>query len=370
MIHIHFDQPSIQSWYADQVIQLIPNTNLSSEPAVAKDPLSKDFANQLDMLSEDEIRDILLSPMEELSSRYDWIREYIMLCDAIALYPSFREKHPGHNVCKARESYILQYLSCRFFYESFRESGQSYNSAVENWNHLKAVIRRATERRELLDVLIEQKFNYSFLSEEIRGALVEKMKTPICPYCNRQYTHSVTIDGRKRYLGDLDHVLPKSLYRLFSLSLWNLIPSCKSCNQIFKKDRGTHILNPQERGFDDDCILVLKFQNIREIVGLDPPAKAQWVIQPSASPDDRGQIENNLHIFHLNEIYNHHRHDFQRVLLRRFLAESTGYRKSLSRLLAVSTLDFPSFWYGVSLDPSKFQEEMLSKAIYDTVYRN
>lgn len=370
MIHIHFDQPSIQNWYADQMVPLVQSKHLRLKRKYTKDVLLMVFVHRLKSLSKNEIRDILLSPMEELSIRYDWIREYVMLCDVIALYPSFREKHQGHNVRKDRELFIIQYLPCRYFLEAFKKSGQTYNSAVRNWKHLEAVIRTAKKRLEDLNSVIEQKFNYSYLPEQIRGELVEKMGVSVCPYCNRQYIQPVTIDRKKRYLGDLDHILPKSYYQLFSLSLWNLTPSCKPCNQIFKKSRGARILNPQERGFDEDCILVLKYRTVRELVGIDLLEKMEWEIQPSASSDIRDQVENNLRTFRLNEVYDYNRRDIQRTLKRRHLAASSGYVKSLIRLSPWLIMDFASLWYGVSLDPSKFQEEMLAKAIYDTVLYN
>lgn len=369
MIRIYIDRLSeLRIWYAEQTIPLIHNKRLRPSAQIKADPLSVTFSQHLSTLSEDTIRDILLTPLEELCKQYDWIREYVMLCDVTAFYPSFREKHPGHRVSRARAEYIDQYWDCTFFQEAFQETGKTYAMTVKNWGNLDDVIQRAKERRKLLDTVIAQKFDYSFLSDEIRGTLVEKMGISVCPYCNRQYIQPVTIDGKKRYLGDLDHILPKSFYQLFSLSLWNLTPSCKACNQIFKKNRGARVLNPQERGFDTNCLLVLEYHSVREMIGLEPPARMQWEIQPSASSDDRDQMENNLHIFRLNEIYDFHRREIQKTLRRRYLKVSSGYRKSLNRVLPIS--DDPSLWYGVSLEPSKFQEEILSKAIYDTIFHN
>lgn len=55
----------------------------------------------------------------------------------------------------------------------------------------------------------------------------------VCPYCNRQYiTPIITRNSRSR--GDLDHILPKSIYPYFSMSIYNLIPTCKTCNTSFK----------------------------------------------------------------------------------------------------------------------------------------
>lgn len=367
MIRIYIDRlPELRAWYAEQVVPLVDRRHVNTRSKA--NPLSGAFAQRLAALSEETIRDILLIPPEELCGRYDWILEYIMLCDVTAFYPSFREKHPGYGVSGARTEYIDRYWSCTYFQEAFRKAGKTPEEAAKNWDNLYAVIRQAEGIRRLLDEAAAQKFDYSFLSEETRGTLVEKMGISVCPYCNRQYIQPVTIEGKKRYLGDLDHILPKSIYRLFSLSLWNLTPSCKVCNQLFKRDRGARVLNPQERGFDKDCLLVLDYHSAREIVGLEPPAGMRWEIQPSVDPNDREQMENNLHIFRLNKIYDYHRRDIQKTLRRRYLRESLGYRKSIDRLLSVP--DDPILWYGVSLEPSKFQEEILSKVIYDTVFHN
>ena len=62
-----------------------------------------------------------------------------------------------------------------------------------------------------------------------------------------------------RHHFDLDHVLPKSEFRLVGLSLYNLVPSCQICNQKLKRARvlGTHgvpkeKLSPSSPNFDGE----------------------------------------------------------------------------------------------------------------------
>lgn len=369
MIRIYFDRISeLRAWYAGQMIPLIHARQLQPSLQVQADTLSLEFARHLCALSEDMIRDILLTPPEKLCAQYDWAREYVMLCDAVALYPSFKEGHPWRKAGGAREAYLKEYEDCAFFRQALQEAGLSYKEAAKSWEKMTKVIRRVEWRRGLLDSVITQKFEYSILSGEIRGDLVKKMGVPVCPYCNRQYIQSVLVEGKNRYLGDLDHILPKSSYQLFSLSLWNLTPSCKPCNQMFKKNRGARVLNPQEQGFGDDCILVLDYHNVREITGREPPAGLRWEIQPFVGTDVRELMENNLKVFQLDEVYRFHLRDIQMALQRRYLTESQGYKKSVNRVLPIP--DDPSLWYGVSLDPAKFQEELLSKAIYDVITYN
>lgn len=61
----------------------------------------------------------------------------------------------------------------------------------------------------------------NFIDSDSRGLLV-------CPYCNRNY-----INTRDRLLGaEMDHFYNKNKFPMFSISLYNFIPSCSTCNRI------------------------------------------------------------------------------------------------------------------------------------------
>lgn len=61
----------------------------------------------------------------------------------------------------------------------------------------------------------------NFIDSDSRGLLV-------CAYCNRNY-----INTRDRLLGsEMDHFYNKNKFPMFSISLYNFIPSCSTCNRI------------------------------------------------------------------------------------------------------------------------------------------
>lgn len=66
--------------------------------------------------------------------------------------------------------------------------------------------------------------------------LTTKLDLKTCCYCNNNYTFSITEGQKKVMRPDLDHFLPKSEHPLLALSFYNLIPSCKICNQTLKHD--------------------------------------------------------------------------------------------------------------------------------------
>lgn len=65
--------------------------------------------------------------------------------------------------------------------------------------------------------------------------LCKKLDIRVCPYCNRNEIVTV-ISSTGKYIcrPELDHYRPQTLFPIFAVSFYNLIPSCKSCNSSIK----------------------------------------------------------------------------------------------------------------------------------------
>lgn len=61
-----------------------------------------------------------------------------------------------------------------------------------------------------------------------------KLGVKICPYCNIEYIRPIISKSGRRRRGDLDHFIPKNEYPWLSMSIYNLVPSCLSCNRSVK----------------------------------------------------------------------------------------------------------------------------------------
>lgn len=62
--------------------------------------------------------------------------------------------------------------------------------------------------------------------------LLKKLRVVVCPYCNRDY-----INSRGNSFGaNFDHFFDKDDFPFFALSLYNLVPSCATCNRIKGND--------------------------------------------------------------------------------------------------------------------------------------
>ena len=67
-----------------------------------------------------------------------------------------------------------------------------------------------------------------FVSRKKNIDLIERYGIKCCPYCNENF-----VFNRNNHSGaQLDHFYPRSEFPIFAISLYNLVPSCTTCNHI------------------------------------------------------------------------------------------------------------------------------------------
>lgn len=245
---------------------------------------------------------------------------------------------------------------------------KSYVMLVEKFitNKKKYLTKNEMFMRKLNET-VNSLFDYDLIPSKVKQELVHKLNIRVCPYCNRQYIQPISVAGKKLYYNDLDHIWPKSRYPLFSMSLWNLLPSCKPCNQYFKRSKNFKILSPYDGGFEDDAIFKIIYNDLKSMVGLSENMQFVWRINANINPERKKLIEKNIELFHLNDLYECNKREIMNILRKRYVI-SKSYEKSLSRLKFGGESFDEKLYYGVSLNPKEFQNELLGKAIYDILF--
>jgi len=172
----------------------------------------------------------------------------------------------------------------------------------------------------------------------------------VCPYCNRQYISPVySVNGKVR--GDIDHFLPRSVYPYFSMSLYNLIPVCKSCNQALKRDRAFNFdnLNPLVDSLDD--YFTFRADLITNEISIEPSLE-KW-----------DKIKEHIETFKLKPLYNYHQNQVGE-LLKKHVIYTDRY---IDELIETHTGIFPSkehvkqLIFGVTYDKKRLNEEAFHK---------
>ena len=228
------------------------------------------------------------------------------------------------------------------------ESKESVKEYVSNKKHFLLYIENAYKEStlEVMNSIVALFIYYELLDSKqkeitIKQELYGRLNIRACPYCNRQFIDPIAIKNNeneeieKRYnTGDLDHILPKSKYPLYAVSLWNLTPCCKTCNETFKSSDESPILNPWEDGFGDRVELTLYPENNESILNIlfgdTENFSVRWKVlqsKKSQSQDTESnnnqstqkitkedKIKNAITMFRLNELYTTHRSEIRKLL--------------------------------------------------------
>ncbi|MED3025267.1 MULTISPECIES: hypothetical protein [Bacillus cereus group] len=196
---------------------------------------------------------------------------------------------------------------------------------------------------------------------------VKLLGSTVCPYCNAQFTIVIENNGELgKTRPDLDHFLSKTLYPIFAVSLYNLVPSCKICNLSFKGNQNTSFenhFNPYEQRINEYFRFSREFKPGRKAKHTPDYVQAilgesedfELKIRPSFNENDkkkeeviRKKVKGNIELFRLNEVYNFHKTHIQKMVLNARVYDNV-YRKQL-------ICSFPEIF--------KSEEELLSLVQY------
>lgn len=205
------------------------------------------------------------------------------------------------------------------------------------------------------ETLIRYRKKYAiFTGERVKGKknnieLSKALRLTVCPYCNRNFINNrgVRASGRQ-----FDHFFSKDETPYFALSLYNLVPSCSTCNHT------KSTMEMEYCPFDQENDVYRKLEFIVEF--------------PVGNITVKDTVSD-VQILKLNEAYEIHTVDVKRL----FNAERVycqDYRNNLLNkidpkyhfLLTESQFDQMVFGEIINLDHSKFRNEVLSYLKYDT----
>ena len=131
------------------------------------------------------------------------------------------------------------------------------NYLNKNNYELKSIetLSKENKRKKIFKELLLLHNTYENFSTNWNKKIVDIINTRTCLYCNREYVINYVDNDNTKTTAELDHFYPRSLYPFLSISFFNLIPSCKTCNSKLKGDWNTYknkILYPYEQNLNDN----------------------------------------------------------------------------------------------------------------------
>ena len=247
-------------------------------------------------------------------------------------------------------------------YENFLlAKDKKKRSSIDN----KLINRFNPTNKKLIEI-----FNYDhYISSKKTSsyALAKIVGRNTCTYCNRLYTFTVIRkdvnskrinNGTRITRPQFDHWFPKKKFPLFSLSFYNLIPSCSVCNSSVKSEESfmpsTH-LHPYIKEKNDKY----RFSYI-----LEPDGSPKVILHTHG--DKAKKTAEDLKIL---EIYSEHSEYELKDLLELRFKYSDNYLDVLFNdtfnLDEVDKKDSYRLLFGVEIDPNDFHKRPFSKFKYD-----
>jgi len=200
------DLDEIVEWYVKMVLPFIKKRKIKSCSS------SHIVTLMVKSLNDDFFCEkVLKLPLEDFVKQNGWVKDYIKLIDFVEFLPKLNKSlmsYKGKVNKIKRVSILTDYIrlfECKALDDliiGFANTNGNIENGIIMLTASKSTFNRfvglVKSRVKGLNEIIEQKFNYKILQDnpEIRVQLVKKIGIRVCPYCNRQFINSITIDKR------------------------------------------------------------------------------------------------------------------------------------------------------------------------------
>jgi len=171
-----------------------------------------------------------------------------------------------------------------------------------DFEYLEKLVEFLEENRAITKLTkIEKEYFLTLYSRLKKAEFIKKIGVSSCLYCNRNYIFNFSKNNKQNATAQLDHFFDKSTYPYLAVCLYNLIPSCSTCNQR-KSSKRVNILHPYYDSFDKKATFRLDINNSTFYYSVDG-----FDIKIEANRADDKKTEQSIEIFNLQPLYNNHK---------------------------------------------------------------
>lgn len=173
--------------------------------------------------------------------------------------------------------------------------------------------------------------------------IIQILGISVCPYCNQNYINVVyDKKGKVRFWGDLDHFYDKSTYPELAVCLYNMIPVCKTCNQL-KSSQKKSIVNPYNSQRKSRIKFGTDFDNKFDLDYLQGKSKNFNIVinKKVLTLEDKEEIE----VFDLDNRYQQLKQNVQEIIIKS-KAYDERYQKNLKEQFQFNDEELESYIFG------------------------
>lgn len=175
---------------------------------------------------------------------------------------------------------------------------------VSNPSSLKIIIQKLNRSCPITmnkDKEFFEKLYKNFRSSSPGKKYVQTLDINVCPYCNRNYIFNFSKKKGTEATAQLDHFFDKSSYPYLALCIYNLAPSCSTCN-LRKSKKQDDIFYPYEESFND----YVKFNYGFNDSNVDFFHKDKIEVKLNIKKS-RDKAQSHIDVFNIQNLYNNHK---------------------------------------------------------------
>lgn len=314
------------------------------------------------LIDRDFLKSIILSPFNVLINFYDldvYKRHklfFLLLLDDSVL----NDPHLNADFIKNTKNLPLELKNHKLKY--IKELIKSRFLKIFNYKSFSLIKRNHMYRDQIWNA-------YNFIRNYLPSC---------CPYCNLAILENVNINIGKNIMfktrPPIDHFLSQQLYPFFSMSFFNLVPSCYVCNSVYKGSKDFRIperVNPTEDSFHNNSRFELRIKDKNATLEQIQSYYNNGEINVDAfkigfsSPENADLL--NVKEFGLIDRYEARKNDFRGFIAKLPRANQANmlvYAKMFNLSFDVALSEFLE----MNIDPSKdkdFSLSILKRNLYD-----
>ena len=214
--------------------------------------------------------------------------------------------------------------------KGFRENLDLEKLIKMEYSDLFKLVEYIKSNQSKTKLTIREKDIFLTLYSRLNNALfVKDLDVKVCPYCNRNYILNFQKKGKAKATAQLDHFFDKKKYPYLAISIYNLVPSCGTCNQRKSTIEET-IFYPYNESFNNSVKFSLKGIKSRDELikeNLDFFDEKRIELDYKIL-NNKDKVERHIKVFNIKNLYSEHK-DIVSELLQKRVIYSDDYLESL-----------------------------------------
>lgn len=176
-----------------------------------------------------------------------------------------------------------------------------------DYDYMQKLVKFLDDNPKRYELKSKEKDYFLEMYKRLQKAnFIKQLNINVCPYCNRNYIFNFSKNNREEATAQLDHFFDKKDYPYLAISLYNLVPSCSTCNQR-KSSKRENIFYPYLESFNESA--KFRYKGIKSIAKdekIDFLDSKRVMFDIEAIKDDE-KVEKHIEVFNLKNLYEEHK---------------------------------------------------------------